>query len=92
MEVIGTMYEIQNGIFTGKIIGENCHGLKKKTIVSELIKDNNYIVSFGYGNNNSDNYFLSLLDMHYNMILTTKNVAHIIEKNDKYLNNEKKHS
>ncbi|RNC63771.1 MULTISPECIES: HAD-IB family phosphatase [Proteiniphilum] len=92
MELIGTIYEIKNGVFTGKIKGGNCHGLRKKRIVLDLIKEKNYTTSFGYGNSNSDNYFLELLEIHYNAKLTTKNVSHILKMNSKYLDDEKSYS
>lgn len=78
LEIIGTVFETKNGFFTGKIKGENCKGLQKKQEVLNILKCNQPCISFGYGNEKTDRYFLNLLDFSYNESLTGINVSKIM--------------
>ncbi len=65
LEIIGTNYEVKDDKYTGKIVGKNCYGKEKYRIVKQILSENNYDVTYGYGDSKSDLQYLDLLDNKY---------------------------
>jgi HAD superfamily hydrolase (TIGR01490 family) len=75
-QIIGTNYQIENGIITGKIAGKNCHGKEKWERIKTLIRSYDY--SYGYGDSQSDMHFISPLTEQYFFPLNDANVKKFI--------------
>ena len=73
-KLICTSFKKNKNSYTGKIDGENCFGIRKKELLLDFIKKNNYSFSYGYGDSKSDKYFLELVNRPYLMKLNKKNV------------------
>ncbi|MDO5980493.1 HAD-IB family hydrolase [Flavivirga spongiicola] len=80
-ELKSTQFETIDDCFTGKIKGNNCFGIEKRTFLTEYLKNKNYAFSYGYGDSSSDKHFLELTNQSYLMKLDSDNV-------DKYWKNE----
>lgn len=61
VQLIGTAFEVQNGRYTGRLAGPNCHGTRKQQLVAEWLAAHPYRETYGYGNLPDDAPFLSLL-------------------------------
>ncbi len=79
VKLIATKFEVINNKYTGNIVGENCYGKEKEKHVLRLLSGD-YVITYGYGNDSSDKYFLDLLDNSYLMPLSKKNVKKIVER------------
>ena len=82
-ELIGTEFEVQNGLFTGKIKGKNCYGIEKKNRITEYLELYPFEHRYAYGDSKSDAYYLDLSKYSYLFPLTKKNVM----ENISYLKN-----
>lgn len=65
LKLIGTKFEIKNGKYTGKILGRNCYGIQKEEIVTDILKQNSGVMTFGYGDTKADLLFLNKLNYRY---------------------------
>ena len=74
-QLICTEFEVSDNKYTGKLNGNNCHGLDKKTRLIEFLSDKDYTESFGYGDSKADSHYLELVDHPYLMELDDVNVA-----------------
>ena len=67
--IIGTRFEIKDGKFLGKIIGNNCKGEEKVTRLKEVLKENNvkvdYENSYMFSDSLSDKPLLDLVGNPY---------------------------
>ncbi len=61
VELIGSEFAVKGGRYTGKLDGPNCHGIRKAEIVAQLLSQEGYTDTYGYGNSRHDAPFLSLL-------------------------------
>lgn len=69
--VIGTEFEIHNGLYTGKLQGDPCFGESKACVVNEYLKSNNLSdVEAAYSDDEVDKPFLLLARESY---IVTKN-------------------
>lgn len=73
-ELVCTRFEVEESQYTGRILGNNCYGIEKKTLLSEIFSKKDYSYSFGYGDSKADQYFLDLVDKAYLMKLTKQNI------------------
>lgn len=73
-QLICTEFEVKNDKFTGKLEGNNCHGVDKKSRLTSFLSQHNYAYSFGYGDSKADQYFLQLVNEDYLMALSNENV------------------
>lgn len=62
VELIGTTFEVKDGLYTGNIDGFNCVGSRKRDIVREILSKNQYEITYGYGNSKVDLEFLAELE------------------------------
>ncbi len=69
LKIIGTNFETLNGKYTGKIDGKNCYGIEKIIRIKPIL--NNYKVSYGYGDSQSDKHYLK--QMTYSYLQALKN-------------------
>lgn len=65
LDFIGTEFETVGENYTGKIKGKNCYGKEKQLIVEKIISENNYAITYGYGDSKSDLFFLRKMDKYY---------------------------
>ncbi|MDD3877688.1 MAG: HAD-IB family hydrolase [Bacteroidales bacterium] len=77
---IGTEFESKDGLFTGKISGNNCYGKEKAERIKPILTENQYAISYGYGDSTSDKYFLNLMDKQFLMPLNRENVSKILKE------------
>lgn len=61
LDLIGTEFYKSNNKYDGKIIGKNCHGLQKLFIVEKILNENDFDLTFGYGDSKADIEFLNKL-------------------------------
>lgn len=73
-QLICTEFELRKNKYTGKLKGNNCYGMDKKTRLRDFLSKNDFSYSYGYGDSQADKYFLELVDQPYLMKLTRKNV------------------
>lgn len=73
-QLICTEFELSDDKYTGRLNGNNCYGMDKKTRLRDYLCKNNYTYSYGYGDSQADKYFLELVDQAYLMKLNSKNV------------------
>jgi len=76
--LIATEFETINGKYTGKITGKNCYGKEKENRIKDLFEDYNFEESYGYGNDNSDKFFLDKVKNPFYSTLNDKNVHRIM--------------
>ena len=60
IKVIGTSWEIKDGVITGKIQGKNCYGPEKKTRILERVVTSDYDTISVYGDTSGDKEMLTL--------------------------------
>jgi HAD superfamily hydrolase (TIGR01490 family) len=60
--VTGSKFESQNGVLTGKILGNHCFGIEKVNRLKSIIGDTEQYFIYGYGDSKSDMHFLNLSD------------------------------
>lgn len=77
IKCIGTHFEIENGVFNGRISGKNCKGKEKVKRLLEQADLNDFEESYGYANSKSDRFFLRLLKNTCSFSLNKKHVAKI---------------
>jgi HAD superfamily hydrolase (TIGR01490 family) len=63
--VIGSRFESQNGVLTGKILGKHCFGIEKVNRLKSIIGDTKQYFIYGYGDSKSDMDFLNISDKAY---------------------------
>ncbi|MBN3583010.1 HAD-IB family hydrolase [Algoriphagus aestuarii] len=73
--LIGTEFEVQNGLFTGKIKGKNCYGIEKKNRIVQYLDKYPYEHRYAYGDSKTDTHYLELSKFSYLFPLTKKNVS-----------------
>ncbi|MBJ7427801.1 MAG: HAD-IB family phosphatase [Bacteroidia bacterium] len=74
LKLIATEFETMNGVYTGKIVGKNCHGQEKENRIKDLFLSYNWNESYGYGNEKSDRFYLNKMRYKLNAPLNEKNV------------------
>lgn len=62
MKLIATKLEIKDGVFTGMIDGENCHGREKAKRVIEIYDVSAFEHIYAYGDTSGDTAMLDLAD------------------------------
>lgn len=62
MKLIATKLEIENGVFTGKIAGENCRGAEKVKRILEIYDLDGFEHIYAYGDTSGDKEMLLLAD------------------------------
>lgn len=62
IEISATEFEVKNGIYTGKIAGNNNYGKEKEIRVRKILSENTYPISYSYGDSKADLYFMQLTD------------------------------
>lgn len=72
--MLGTDFQVTEGIYTGKIAGLNCHGKEKLSRLKEIEKFEETTETYGYGDSISDKYFLSAVNKPFRVPLNTKNI------------------
>jgi HAD superfamily hydrolase (TIGR01490 family) len=60
--VIGSKFESQNGVLTGKILGKHCFGGEKVNRLKAIIGDTKQYFIYGYGDSAGDMDFLNISD------------------------------
>jgi phosphatidylglycerophosphatase C len=60
LQLIATKLEIKNGLITGKIEGENNHGIQKALNIREQWNLNEYEEIYAYGDSSGDNPMMAL--------------------------------
>lgn len=64
--LIGTTFETNNGILTGKIEGRNCYGREKARRIESMLDKYDFHQTYGYGDTKADLHFLKLTHhIHY---------------------------
>ncbi|MFN0201508.1 MAG: HAD-IB family hydrolase [Bacteroidia bacterium] len=58
-ELVATLPEIENDVFTGKIADENCHGQEKVNRLKTLLNPKNTYEIFAYGDSSGDKELLA---------------------------------
>jgi phosphatidylglycerophosphatase C len=76
VELIGTKFQLEEDIYTGKIDGKNCYGKEKWERIKEIA--NKSKKSYGYGDSKSDLYFIEKLSFHFLFPLNKKNSQKVI--------------
>lgn len=79
LKLIGTEFETINGIYTGKIVGKNCHGQEKLNIIKPLLNQYNLDETYGYGNEKADRFYLNKMRFQMNAPLNEKNVTFFLK-------------
>jgi phosphatidylglycerophosphatase C len=54
LEIIATIYEVKNGILTGKISGRNCYGSEKVAKIKAVCNIGEYMDIYAYGDSKGD--------------------------------------
>lgn len=62
MKLIATRLVIKNGVFTGDIDGENCHGPEKVRRILEIYNPDDFEHIYAYGDSSGDREMLSISD------------------------------
>lgn len=65
IELIGTVFEIDNGMITGKISGKNCYGAEKVERINKKYNLSNFQHIYAYGDSSGDMKMLGLADIKY---------------------------
>jgi phosphatidylglycerophosphatase C len=60
--VIGSKFEINNSVLTGKILGDHCFGIEKVKRLKAIIGDTKQYFIYGYGDSEGDIDFLNISD------------------------------
>ena len=65
IELIGTIFEVENGVFTGKISGKNCYGEEKVNRIRKSYNQGDYEKIYAYGDSSGDLDMLNLAHVKY---------------------------
>jgi HAD superfamily hydrolase (TIGR01490 family) len=60
IELLSTRLKFENGIFSGKFLTINCHGVQKERRIKEHLNIEEYEVIYAYGDSSGDKEMLSL--------------------------------
>ncbi len=73
--LVGTEFETQNSVFTGRIAGENCFGMEKVHRLQVQMKELGIShIAYAYGDSKSDLFYLELANQSFCFPLTEKKV------------------
>jgi phosphatidylglycerophosphatase C len=61
----GTRIEFVDGRCTGRILGENCYGIRKQQVLESFLKDTSYETITAYGNESADRFYLAMAQNAY---------------------------
>jgi HAD superfamily phosphoserine phosphatase-like hydrolase len=60
--VIGTEFEVENGMLTGRLATPNCRGREKVVRIRQAVDINRYSKVFAYGDSSGDREMLAMAD------------------------------
>jgi phosphatidylglycerophosphatase C len=64
-QVIGTRLAVQNGLLTGRIIGQNCYGAEKVKRLQAVLGDLSQYCIYAYGDSRGDRELLEIATCPY---------------------------
>jgi HAD superfamily hydrolase (TIGR01490 family) len=81
--VIGSKFEIKNGMLTGKISGEHCFGIEKVKRLKAILGDTKQYFIYGYGDSEGDIDFLNMSDEPFYQYFNLKKIYKMnVKRND----------
>jgi len=77
VDLVSTIFEVKNGLYTGKIQGKNCYGSEKLSRISQYLELFEKSNTYAYGDSASDLFYMKTATHSYKGTLNYKNYSRI---------------